>query len=83
MSRVKINVPELFAEDRTAKLSRLEEYKSRCLELSGHGTDVVMTGPGPIWLYLSLAHVLHGRVRSLSYLSPVTGEVLIFDHNPF
>jgi hypothetical protein len=31
---------------------------------------------------LRLAHALHGRVRSLSYTSPVSGEVTIFDHTP-
>lgn len=44
---------------------------------------VLLTGPGPIWLYLRLAHALHGKVKKLSYSSPVTGEVVIFDHDPF
>lgn len=42
-----------------------------------------LTGPGPVWLYLRLAHILHGRARRLVYSSPVTGDVVIFDHDPF
>lgn len=40
-------------------------------------------GPGPVWLYLAVAHALHGKARRLYYSSPVTGEVLIFGHNPY
>jgi CRISPR-associated protein (Cas_csx3) len=46
------------------------------------GSDVTLTGPGPVWLYLRLAHRLHGIARSLRYDSPVTGPVVVFDHNP-
>ncbi|WP_045217333.1 CRISPR-associated protein Csx3 [Desulfonatronovibrio magnus] len=83
MKKIIINLPELFSEDAQAKLVNLEKYKLDCLSLAGEGNDVVLTGPGPVWLYLSLAHILHGKARSLRYSSPVTGEVVIFDHNPF
>ena len=33
--------------------------------------------------YLKVAHALHGRVKKLIYDSPVTGGVVIFDHDPF
>jgi hypothetical protein len=36
-----------------------------------------------VWLYLTIAHALHGKARKLVYASPVTGEIVIFDHNPF
>ncbi len=32
---------------------------------------------------MSSAHALHGKARKLTYTSPVSGEVVIFDHNPF
>ena len=44
---------------------------------------VLLTGQAPIWLYLKIAHALHGKARRLIYRSPVTGDVVIFDHDPF
>ncbi|RLA95047.1 MAG: hypothetical protein DRG83_19050 [Deltaproteobacteria bacterium] len=41
-----------------------------------------LTGQVPIWLYLAVAHALHGKAKKLVYDSPVTGEVVIFDHSP-
>lgn len=67
----------------TAKLSDLPEYERRALELAGEGRAVVLTGQAPIWMYLKIAHALHGKARRLIYSSPVTGEVTIFDHDPF
>ncbi|WP_456339577.1 CRISPR-associated protein Csx3 [Fervidibacter sacchari] len=40
----------------------------------------MLTGQAPVWLYLAVAHALHGKARRLLYTSPTTGEVLIFDH---
>ena len=78
-----INVETLYAATGTAKLAHLPEYERRVRELGGAGNEVILTGQGPVWLYLRLAHALHGKVVKLSYLSPVTGEVVIFDHSPF
>lgn len=83
MEKVKINVSELYAHQGQAKLSSLYEYEESCLKQAGLGTDVILTGNGPIWMYLRLAHALHGKVRSLYYESPVTGLVEIFNHNPY
>ncbi|MCX7794687.1 MAG: CRISPR-associated protein Csx3 [Thermodesulfovibrionales bacterium] len=66
----------------TAKISQLKDYLQKALELAGEGNDVILTGAGPIWLYLKIAHALHGRARKLIYRSPVTGDVVIFDHTP-
>lgn len=52
-------------------------------ELAGNGNEVVLTGRAPVWLYLKIAHALHGKVRRLIYNSPVTGDIVIFDHSPF
>ncbi|HOV89748.1 MAG TPA: CRISPR-associated protein Csx3 [Syntrophorhabdaceae bacterium] len=76
-----IDISELF--DTNAKLQDINIYINKTLQKAGEGNDVVLTGPGPVWLYLKLAHALHGRVRKLIYRSPVTGDVVIFDHSPF
>lgn len=80
---VRIDVSDLYAATGGAKLADLSVYERSVLEQAGNGNNVLLTGAGPVWLYLKLAHTLHGKVRSLSYESPVTGVVTIFDHNPF
>ena len=80
MSEVVIRVDELY-EDR-AMLSKIDTYIKKTLDLAGEGNDVVLTGQGPVWLYLKVAHALHGVARKLVYRSPVTGDVVIFDHSP-
>lgn len=76
--RVTIDLKELYGE--TARLEDLPLYLARAKELAGEGNEVVLTGQAPIWLYLAVAHALHGKARKLLYSSPVTGEVLVFDH---
>lgn len=66
----------------TAKLEDIPQYLNAARDMAGQGNDVVLTGQAPIWLYLVVAHALHGLCRSLYYRSPVTGDVKIFDHNP-
>jgi hypothetical protein len=80
-SKTTINLSALF--DGTAKLDKLADYQRTALSLAGEGNEVVLTGAAPVWLYLAIAHTLHGKARKLIYLSPVTGEVIIFDHNPY
>ena len=77
-----VNMDQLYAATGTAKLADLPAYESRVKELVPPGADVTLTGPGPVWLYLRLAHALHGRARILTYESPVTGPVEIFNHDP-
>ena len=67
----------------TAKLSDVDNYVKKAKELAGEGNEVVLTGAGPVWLYLKIAHALHGVARKLIYRSPVTGDVVIFDHISF
>jgi hypothetical protein len=76
-----IDVSKLY--EGSAKLAELEAYLKKVAELAGEGEEVVLTGPGPVWLYLKIAHHLHGKARKLIYRSPVTGDVVIFDHSPF
>lgn len=76
-----LHLNSFFGE--TAKLADLPIYIKKALDLTGEGNDVVLTGKAPVWLYLKIAHALHGKARKLIYRSPVTGDVIIFDHNPF
>jgi CRISPR-associated DxTHG motif protein len=76
--RVVVDVKSLYGE--VAKLDELPVYLERAKELAGEGNEVVLTGQAPVWLYLAVAHALHGKARRLVYRSPASGEVLIFDH---
>lgn len=77
-----LDLSTLYAATGQAKLADLPAYEARAKELVPPGADVTLTGPAPVWLYLRLAHALHGRARLLTYDSPVTGPVEIFNHNP-
>ena len=78
---ITIDMSKLYFE--TAKLSDLPVYIEHTLEQAGEGNEVILTGKSPVWLYLSVAHALHGKAKKLTYRSPVTGDIIIFDHNPF
>ncbi|HPN34206.1 MAG TPA: CRISPR-associated protein Csx3 [bacterium] len=66
-----------------AKVEKCMEYQNKAATLAGDGNIIRLTGRAPIWLYLVVAHALHGKAQKLLYNSPVTGDVLIFDHNPY
>jgi hypothetical protein len=78
---IEIDISKLYGEKDTAKLSLLDSYIEKAKALAGEGNDVILTGPGPVWLYLKIAHALHGKARRLIYRSPVAGDVLIFDNS--
>ena len=78
---VVLDLQSLYTD--TAKLSLLPEYVEKAVELAGQGNEVILTGAAPVWLYLKIAHALHGKAKKLIYRSPVTGDVVIFDHDPF
>ena len=77
-----VDVSIFYATNDTARLAELDSYLQKARDLAGEGNDVILTGAGPVWLYLKLAHALHGKARRLIYRSPVTGDVVIFDHSP-
>lgn len=77
-----LDLSTLYSATGTAKLADLPAYEAEVKNTVPRGVDVTLTGPGPVWLYLRLAHTLHGIARSLRYDSPVTGPVIVFDHNP-
>jgi len=81
VKRVTVDLGNLY--ENTAKLADLPKYIDKVIDLSGEGNDVILTGQAPIWLYLKVAHALHGKAKKLIYRSPVTGDVVIFDHGPF
>lgn len=76
-----LDVGTLFNEN--AKINDISLYLDKIEKLPLSGKNVILTGKGPIWLYLKIAHHLHGSVMSLSYDSPVTGKITVFDHSPF
>ena len=77
---VQIDLSTLYSDP--AKLSDIPDYINKAKDLAGEGNGVILTGPAPVWLYLKIAHALHGKARKLIYRSPVTGDVIIFDHSP-
>lgn len=79
----KIDISSFYSDTASARLSDLDSYISKAKDLAGEGNEVVLTGQAPVWLYLKIAHALHGKARKLIYRSPVTGDVIIFDHSPF
>lgn len=78
---IEINLENFYLGN--AKLSELESYIKEALRIAGEGNDIIITGSAPIWLYLKVAHALHGKAKKLIYRSPITGDIVIFDHNPF
>lgn len=77
-----IDLNSLYSGTETARLASIPEYIKKTQERAGEGNDIILTGSAPIWLYLKIAHALHGKARKLVYRSPVTGDVVIFDHSP-
>lgn len=77
-----IELSQLYADTGQAKLVNLPKYEQSVLAQVPPGADVTLTGHAPVWLYLRIAHKLHGHARILTYESPVTGIVEIFNHNP-
>ena len=68
-----------------AKLSDIDLYVDDALKKAGEGNVVTLTGAAPIWMYLKIAHALHGKVKKLYYYAP--GQAIdkfeIFSHDPY
>lgn len=77
-----LDLSSLYSGDRQAKLAKLDEYVRRAVERVSAGAEVTLTGQAPVWLYLRIAHALHGVAKRLCYESPVTGNVEVFNHDP-
>jgi hypothetical protein len=82
-----LDLKNLFTEisGETAKLADLEQYIFQAIRKTGEGNTVILTGGAPIWLYLKVAHALHGKVKRLLYSAPGQGiqDLEIFSHDPF
>ncbi|WP_027722134.1 CRISPR-associated protein Csx3 [Maridesulfovibrio zosterae] len=78
--KITIDLGTMFEE--TAKIAEINNYCEIARKLAGNGNNIILTGRAPVWMYLTIAHHLHGFVRSLAYDSPVTGIVPIFNHDP-
>jgi len=75
-----INVEQIWKKmGVTATVTEIPAYIEIVTEEAGLGEEVVLTGAGPVWLYLVLAHALHGKCRKLIYNSPLV-SVEVFDH---
>lgn len=77
---VHIDLEDLHAD--TTKVPLLSGYIGKAVRLAGEGNEIVLTGQAPVWLYLKVAHALHGKAKKLIYRSPVTGDIVVFDHGP-
>jgi hypothetical protein len=43
--------------------------------------DITLTGAGPVWGHLAIAHALHGKARILTYNAPNAPDgIVIFNH---
>ena len=79
-TEVTVALNQLFSAP--AKLAQLPAMVQAAKQQAGSGNIVILTGQSPVWLYLSVAHALHGSARRLIYRSPAAGDVVIFDHDP-
>ena len=43
-------------------------------------TGVTLTGAGPVWGHLVIAHALHGRVPTLTYAAPNAPDITVWHH---
>ncbi len=86
-NKVEINVQELYGNypDAKADAKKINEYLKKAKMIAGPfppntKKEVVLTGRGPIWLYLVLAREFHGVAAKLVYSSPKEEDVVIYDH---
>lgn len=73
----KLNIP--------ATQESADKLASVCNDLVGgwepgdEKATVTLTGAGPVWGYLCIAHALHGRCAKLIYAAP-NATVTVWDH---
>ena len=42
--------------------------------------EAILTGAGPVWGHLCIAHALHGRATRLIYSAPNAPQITVFSH---
>lgn len=70
-------------------LDKVAEYQKKVLErvpafkpgAEFPEFEVILTGAGPIWLFLGLAAALHSRGGKVVYSAPNAPRVVVVDHN--
>ncbi|MBU1100080.1 MAG: CRISPR-associated protein Csx3 [Bacteroidetes bacterium] len=86
-NRVDIDLGVIYSNisNHNAKLEDLDKYVKKAEEMAGEGNIVVLTGSAPIWMYLKIAHALHGKAKKLLYSSPGQGilDFEVFNHDAF
>lgn len=83
--KVCVVLPTLYAASGEAKLADLPRCEAAVLAQVPPGAEVTLTRRVPIWLYLWIGHLLHGRASGLRYVSPpadILEPLEIFKHNP-
>jgi hypothetical protein len=88
---ITLDIQSLYDPDHrqvTAKLADMRLYIEKARAEAGEGNEVILTGQGPIWLYLKISHALHGKCKRLVYRSPVLKDqqgkqidIVVFDHD--
>lgn len=73
----KLNLPP--TQDTAFALARAATDMLPKWEPGEPAADVQITGPGPVWGYLAIAHALHGRAVRLTYCAP-NAEIVVFSH---
>jgi hypothetical protein len=83
-TKVNLNIIIKDVSGSTAKLDDIEKYIAEALKQAGMGNEVTLTGAAPIWMYLKIAHALHGKAKRLLYSAPGQGisGFEIFNHDP-
>ncbi|MGH9890494.1 MAG: CRISPR-associated protein Csx3 [bacterium] len=70
-NQVILDLRALYGE--TAKLAYLHVYLEKVKAHAGEGNETVLTGAAPVWLYLKIAHALHGKIGDWSIVLQLRG----------
>lgn len=69
-------------------MNKVTEYQAKALERipafkvgeTYPEFEIILTGPGPVWLYLALCAALHSRGGRVLYAAPNAPSVVLIDH---
>ncbi len=84
---IEINLQQIYKSTSglIAKLAEIDKYINEALKQAGEGNEIILTGAAPVWMYLKIAHALHGKAKRLYYSAPGQGieKFEIFSHDPY
>ena len=75
----KLNLPATQEVAQRLALAAVREAGLDTWQPGDPGAIVSITGPGPVWAYLAIAHELHGRAVQLIYRAP-NADLVIWSH---